>query len=323
MRIVYRELPAKRRFGVELEVTKTLLKNALGCLVKTYEEASSKKHEVRVTPGTRGWSETRRNAYWHVKYDSTCGPKGKYKDYGWEVASYIGCGHRDIKSISGLASWLSDHSVEVNRNCGLHIHIDAEDLSPESMGNLMARWLKVEPHLFHICDARRNGSEYCKPIRDRYGSRLIYYDPTRLRHFWQDMAPYEYHTHNNPEKKYSLNTVGYAMGQIIPHYDRSTIELRMPECQLHTEHVENWIRLILNFVEMCKESSPPFDLAPATSVSEFLSFLGLQESDRFVILDKKLLDTKIWVLNKLITSRLTTRETTLEARRLLEFISDF
>ena len=323
MRIVYRELPTKRRFGVELEVAKTLPKIALGLLAETYEETCAKKHEVRVTSGNKGWSETRRNNYWHVKYDSTCGPKGKQKDHGWEIASYIGCGLRDINAISGLASWLSNYPVETNRNCGLHIHIDAKDLTSDMMGCLMACWLKVEPYLFQICDVSRSMSEYCKSIRHRYESRPIYYDPTRLRHFWQDMAPYEYHTHNNPEKKYALNTVGWATGQVISNYDRKTIELRMPECCLDTNHVKNWIHIILNFVEVCKTDFSPLDLASAVNVSEFLSFLGLHGRDNFLILDKKLLDTKIWVLNRLITSPLTTRETKLEAVDTLEFISDF
>jgi len=322
MRIAYRGLPNKRRFGVELEVSRTLPKIALGQLVTNYEDTLISKHDVRVTSGSNGWAETRRNDYWHVKYDSTCGAKGKKKDYGWEIASYIGCGYRDINSISGLASWLSDNSVETNRNCGLHIHVEAKDLSTEMMGNLIACWLKVESHLLQICNIRRSTSKYCKPIRYRLDSRIIHYDPTRPHHFWQDMSPYEYHTHNNPEKKYALNTVGYALGRVVSDYDRKTVELRMPECQLDAEHVKNWVRLFLNFVETCKEVHLPYSLSPASSVSELMSYLGLGGRYGLLILDKKLLDTKIWLLNNLITSRLTTKETTLEARELLDFISE-
>ena len=330
MHVGYRELPSNRKFGVELEVSNSCTKKRIGGFLKEFEEKEGTDRLVKVTPGkgSGGWAETRRNDYWHVKYDSTCGPAGKYLDYGWEVASYIGRGCRDIKRISKAAGYLKECGVETNRNCGLHIHVEAGDLTKSQVGLLIARWLKVEPYLVQICDPSRNKNFYCKTLSSRLYDKNLTYNPYDMLSLWELMSPQNLQTHNNDEKKYALNFVGYAISKTLyidyRHYDRPTIELRLPECRLDSEHVANWTRLFLNFVDSCMiyPTPGPSQICTETEdIHEIMSYLGLQEKRGFWILDKELLDTKKWLLNKIVESSRTSLIITRQTEDLLDFIS--
>ncbi len=326
MHVGYRELPSDRKFGVELEVSNSCTKKKIGSILRRYECLCGTNRDVVVTPGQKGWAETRSNNYWHVKYDATCGPAGKPLDYGWEVASYIGCGHEDIKLISRAADFLEDHGVETNRNCGLHIHVEAGDLTEFQVGLLIARWIKVEPYLVHICDVHRNENSYCKTLSDRLARTELSYDPDRMLDLWSHMAPQSLRTHNNNEKKYALNFVGYATSKVLyKNYDKPTIELRLPECRLDSEHVANWVRLFLNFVDSCviyPTPGPSQIYMETQDIQEVMSFLGLQEKEGFWILDRELLNTKRWLLKKIVNSSRTSLIITRQAENLLDFISE-
>jgi hypothetical protein len=320
MQVTYRELPSSRRFGVELEVSNNWDKQYLGGVLADYEKG---KREVRITPGIKGWAESRGNKYWHVKYDSTCGHKGKGKDSGWEVASYIGKGIADVSSIAGAAQALGDEGVTVTRNCGLHVHVDAADLTRVDMGGLLANWIKAEKYLLYLCHPSRHENKYCRTLTSRYNKLPISYMHSRPGDFWLQMAPGQLQTHNNPEKKYTLNTVGYALGSILDYYDRKTVELRLPECRLEKKHVKNWVQLMLHFVDFCKNRSAPSDLMPANSVANFLQIMGLHSvPGDFPLLERRLWNTKVWLLQKLANSATATRQVRAEALEMLAFISE-
>jgi hypothetical protein len=287
-----------RKFGVEFEVSNTLSKRKLANILLNYEESRENGRAVITTAGKKGWAETHANDYWHVKYDSTCGPLGKTKDYGWEIASYIAEGTDDIEAISHAASWLHRHKIETNNNCGFHIHVEVKDFDLKEMAALLARWLKIEAFLFLLCEPRRFDNPYCRSLRTK--SIYCRYDPCDLLDFWHNIRPDCLETHDNDEKKYTLNTVGYAKSMFHPSYDRKTIELRLPECLLSYDHVKNWIVLMVNFVQCCKNNPIiPADIGDAISVDEFLTLLGLKSNEAFWLLDRDILNTKIWVLERL------------------------
>src|SRR4051812_35771950 len=116
-RVFYKEFPS-RRFGLELELTNNMPKKEVGKALASFEAIYGRNKVVNVTDGELGWSDTCNNNYWHVKYDSTCGPLGKGKDYGWEVASFIGSGHLDVDNVARASRFLGSYGCTTNRNCG-------------------------------------------------------------------------------------------------------------------------------------------------------------------------------------------------------------
>jgi hypothetical protein len=321
-RVIYKELPSNRRFGVELELSNNLSKSEIGDALKQFENLYGKDKPVKVTPGPQGWDETNNNDYWHVKFDRTCGPLGKGHDYGWEVASYIGKGPDDIDHIARAARFLFNSGAQTNFNCGLHVHVETKDFNCLAMGRLIARWLKVEKHLLQICHKSRIGNEYCQSMRHRMLKKKISYNPNNTDSFWYQIQPTDYSKHNNYDKRYALNPMGFAIARYMDtsDYDRNTIELRLPECLLEESHVRNWVRFILLLVEDSLDvSKVPQDIEPSKSVNDVLYYMGLAEKEDFSILDPELSSLRMWFLKKLACSEII--QTARQANKRLEFIS--
>lgn len=315
--IIFQEC-SSRRFGVELEVSNNLSKKQIGAILSAYETVYGNR-TVTVSPGSEGWAATDNNPYWHVKFDRTCGPKGKDYDSGWEIASFIASGLKDARHIAKAAKFLVAFGVETNLNCGLHIHVETADFTCRNMAILLARWLKIEDLMLDICHPSRTNNVYCKSLRTKTEERGAEYISTFPNFFWNYMIPNDLGPHNNLEKRYTLNPIGFTLAQVIGQYHRNTIELRLPECTLDESHIENWIKLYVNFVEASLRADPPKDIEPVKSVAEALVYLGLQETDCFSILEPDLQDCKLWFLKKLAKS--TKVWASREANATLEFIS--
>jgi hypothetical protein len=320
--ISYQEFPNQRRFGVELEVSNNLSKQEIGGIINEYEFFYGlKKKNVKVTSGIEGWAQTRDNAYWHVKFDRTCGPLGKKLDYGWEIASYIGSGVEDVNHISRLARFLQNAGAEVNLNCGLHVHVEVKDFNDYKMGVLLSRWLKIENFLLMACHPSRTNNQYCMPIRRKIGRNYKWYSCNDPEAVWNTLCPYDLSVHNNYDKRVTLNTIGFATATINPFFTRNTVELRLPECLLDELHVKNWIRLIVNFVETShKTKIGPQDIKPAINIQEALTFLGLSGEEEFLFLCPDLISTKIWFLRKIIQNS-QNQKIINQAKKHLDFIT--
>lgn len=301
--IKYREITETRRFGVELEVSNNLLKEEIGTIMSDFEKIYSldTQRKVILTDSNNQWSQSRGNDYWHVKFDRTCGPSES--ESGWEVASYIACGHKDIGHIGRAARFLGNCGAQTNLNCGLHVHVEVADFDNHKIGIMLARWMKIEQYIYSICNVSRSMNPFCTPLRTRCICNFASYYPENPAGFWLGMKPTNLNTHSNPERRVAINTVEYAIAQKEHGYNRNTIELRVPECLLDELHVSNWIRLILHFVDVCSQSVEPSDIFIVNSLEETLYYLGLQDNKDFIICGPELLDLKLWFLNKLTTSR--------------------
>ena len=291
-KIQYRRFASKRRFGVEMEVSNTKTREQIRDLIHKV----SAKREIHITD----WAQSNGNNYWHVKWDSTCGPLGKGKDNGWEIATYIASGFKDVVHIAQVANALRAGGVEVTDNCGLHIHVDIQEFTPEQAAVLVARWVKIEHSVLQIVPARRHTSKYCRMLGEIGKAKLDFkrqYDPKK---FWQLVRPTNYHVHENNQKKVALNMVNYSAAQ-GGYQQRSTVELRLPEGTLFGADIRNWVRCFVNFVELSKTAPMPTELAPAADpIEELMQFFGLEDGDSFYLLSLGLYEAKVWLLKRMI-----------------------
>lgn len=299
MQVIFKEAPFTRKFGVELEVSPDVHKTKIGTLLEDFELYYATGRVVKVTPGVNGWDVTNSNNYWHVKYDSTCGPIGKPHDSGWEIASFIGASQQDLEDISEAGQYLLDSGVCTNKNCGFHIHIDVSDFSPEKMAILIARWLKIEFSILSACPSHRISNPHCQLLNFKKIIENVSYNPNRLVDFWNNMAPNNLSAHDNQDKRYTVNTIGYRIGQSDHSYSRKTVEFRFPECLLNKNHIANWVKILMCFVEDCfVAESPPTNILRCDLI-ESLQLMGLKGNEDFYLLDEKLFDAKLWFLQKI------------------------
>lgn len=289
--VEYRKFTCKRRFGVELEVSNTKNRQQIADLIKTVSAKS-----VRVTD----WAQSNGNTYWHVKWDATCGPLGKGKDNGWEVASYVSAGYKDIIHIAKVANALRSGGVEVTPNCGLHIHVDIADFTSDQAAVLVARWMKIESVILNLIPQYRHKSPYCRLLSEVGASKLDFTKTYTPKQFWSIVKPTAYYVHDNQQKRVALNMVNYAAAK-NGDQERATVELRLPEGTLYGSDIRNWVRLFLTFVELSETAQMPPNLQSAADpVEELLQFFGLSSSDKFLILSQGMLEAKIWLLKRIV-----------------------
>jgi len=292
---------SNRKFGIELEVEKNKTQQEI---LNAIKEVSKK--DVQTSAGH--WMQSVNNGEWHVKYDSSCGPKGnKAEDGGgWEIASFVASGYKDLLEIEKSVNAVNKLGCIINKHCGFHIHVDVSDFTKEEISILMARWIKIENWISQMVSPSRVNNKHCKlisSVKKKYINFDIKYEPLVL---WDIVKPTNFAVHENPQKKVSLNSIGIAEkfyrldnGIGISANSRQTIELRMPEGTLDGDNVKNWVRFFILFVETCKSSKMPNHLLPVKTIEEFLRFVGLSGSkNEFYLLSSGLLKTKKWALNK-------------------------
>lgn len=278
-------LSVNRRFGVELEMSDSINKRQI-------KDAILEICNDRVLID-RGWSQSKGNNYWHIKYDATCGPIGKGWDRGWEVASPIGSSYSDIIHFSKIASQLKLYGAEVNNNCGLHVHLEALDLSKSQVATLMGWWMKLENMVKMSISLTRDYS-YCRPMQRVYTLDKNHACSPEL--MWEMVKPLSYSIHDNPYRWRSINLVNYIKKKTNK---RCTLEFRMPEGTLESNSVKCWILFFLIFVDRCKNLSMPSNFR-GLSLPSALEILGLNHSNgTFYIFDETLFDLKYWLLTRI------------------------
>ncbi len=275
-----------RKFGIEFEMEQTLSKEAIAKAIKQVT-----KHSCEIAPG---WAESKSNNYWHVKYDSTCGIE---KTPGWEVATPVGSSILDLKHFAKVGKYISSAGCVTNKWCGLHTHVNTSDMTTSDVGTLVATWIKLEPLMFQMFPLHRRKNYYCRPLR-KAKSILKLSEIKNGEDFYQEIKPTKLYPHENPDKKYSLNLVGYVRSVDPYELDKSrpTIEFRVPECVMNYFHIKYTSLFIINFVE--QKRSFPSNLDAINDIDEYLDLVGL--GGRNAILDHDLVGLKQWVLKRFI-----------------------
>jgi hypothetical protein len=300
--IVYKKFSSKRCYGVELELSKTrgndtCSQHDLASIIEKY----TKKHVYKTH-----WSQTEDECnYWHVKYDSTCGPKGNKQDGGgWEIASFKASGYKDLKEISDVTIALKKDKVEVNKNCGFHVHVDATDLVEDQVASIVAHWIKFEPWVVEAIPSHRKKNKFCKLLSKKrnYDKGTKY----SAADFWDICKPTNLNIHENPQKKVSLNIVNYCSTLKAEKQNyknkkdhRKTLEFRQPECVLEGASVKRWVRLFVQFVDCCKDLPMPENLF-SEDLPQSLEYCGLHSTKDFYILSPALYNTKKWFLKRIL-----------------------
>lgn len=289
MQCVFRKFDTHRRFGVELEIGNKVKKPT----IRRYVASVSDKSIY-----TSRYNLSTNNPYWHIKDDSTCGPQGKGGPKGIEIASFIASGLADLNHICQVADHLVAKGVEVNNNCGLHIHADATDISEEQVGRILASWIKLEPFLALALPRRRIDNAYCRMMWHSEGILDLKLSPQTI---YDALKPNDISYYENNDRRVTLNLVNYCRAVKQKNNVRKTIELRWPEGTLCSNEIKNWVRLFLNFIEHAKNAPLPSS-GVCPTIEEAMGLLGLGHTNKFTILSDGLLKTKIWLLERIVNN---------------------
>lgn len=292
MRVQYKTFNSTRNFGVELEVGNEYPRSFISNIIR-----NTTNMKVNIS----NYTQSVNNAHWVVKTDASCGRKIRsngINEGGYEIASFVASGLKDINTISEVAHSLKKGGIRANNNCGYHIHVNASDFTEEDMGKLISYWLLIEDVFFNMIPFRRTVNRYCKKIKIKNKNYEKALDVIKnSMKIWELYKPKTINIRNPAEKRYSLNLLNFYAASKTK-FKRKTIEFRFPEGTLCKETVKNFIYILLSFVENTKQLGTP--KSKSMNIETFLNICGLS-SDKFLyILDNDLIKTKVWVLKRLI-----------------------
>jgi len=291
----YHLFKSDRKFGIELEVGPTVSQKEIADTIGILNPSS------KVVVSTH-WRQTNyNNTDWQVKQDSTCGPDAhlKKKSYGWEIVPRVSS-WSTFNDIARTIDVLRLRGVEPNSNCGLHVHVDASDLTIPNVAVFMAWWCKSEAVVCNMVPSRRIHSDYCKLYQHCFALHDFY----SLAEFWEEIKPTDYSVHDNPERRFAVNLVNFCAWNeagCICSRKLPTLELRLPEGTMYSDDVKGWVLLFLLMVERFPTLSVPANFF-VLSLEEFLWALGLIGTPgSFYILDEDLFFLKKWIFSRLGT----------------------
>jgi len=201
----------------------------------------------------RKWGPTHHNSFWVVKPDGSC---------GMEVCSPVLRGIRGIRHVCGVIGRLAeDPLIEADDRCSFHVHAGVEDLSGESIGTILAWWVKCEATLLAAMPNRRKMNRYC-----RQAGLTDYFAHDR------DIDPYGLISFMGGSKYWTANTFHLVAGR------RKAMEFRIMDEKacLDPEGAFNWVVLCLHFMEraICRGWPRPYQDGDPWS-----SFLWLDPDD--------------------------------------------
>lgn len=152
-----RELP-DRKWGIELEVIRDLDRDVMARVCrKALKDAGFRSRKVMVESYTHDGPQ---NVIWKWKPDTSC---------GYELTSPVMSGWEGLRELrvimDAVDKWATENNSRlVNRNCGVHIHVDSRDLTWKDIRNLSISMKIWEPIFFAMNPHSRKDNRHCRAI---------------------------------------------------------------------------------------------------------------------------------------------------------------
>ena len=175
------------------------------------------------TERCEGYRELQRHTKWGCVYE--CSTPGR------EFVSPILQGDAGFDEIRKMCSIADDLDWTVNRACGLHVHIDARDLTSDQMLQVVYAYRRSYPLWKRFVDRRRGENSMC-------GSPQ--YSP-------QDVRDAE-HIEDFAESRDRFEFVNWRA-----YLRHGSIEIRLYHGSLKAREVCNWVALHARFVDAVKD----------------------------------------------------------------------
>lgn len=224
-----------RKFGVEIECTNITPSVALRTLVA----AGINCHD-NTSYGHGGYNK------WRVTTDGSVSSATG----GCEVVSPILEGEAGIAEMQRAAHALCSAGATVNKTCGLHVHVNASDMSGQWIRNIVTRYSAFETEIdsFMPASRRRSVNQFCQGM----SSALTYMQQNSFR--WNNASASEF-CNGGLSRYYKVNLCSYARYQ--------TIEFRQHSGSVNGGKIANWVRFLLQFVEASKPNTESVSATPA------------------------------------------------------------
>ena len=156
-----------RKYGIEIEIVSN----------SSHEEISELISDSDIPCQNEPWGSPTRS-YWKTTTDSSI-RQGSY-GYAVEIVSPPLTGPSGLDEISKICNLLNEIDVQINKSCGLHVHVDADGLASRNIRNIVSAWMRYEPIIDSFQPkSRRKGNSHCLPLPQSNHATLISARSTR------------------------------------------------------------------------------------------------------------------------------------------------
>lgn len=158
---------------------------------------------------------------------------------GFELVSPVLSGNAGIEQVKKVCEALKTIGVKVNKSCGLHVHIDARQLSVRDIKAVIGRYALNEDIIdaFMPISRRGNNNRYCASILNDYQSQSQAFqtleDCITIRDIAEDFA--------HEDRYFKLNIQSYLR--------HGSIEFRQHSGTIVADKIVNWIGFCQQFVD--------------------------------------------------------------------------
>jgi hypothetical protein len=137
-------------FGIEIE-----------CLIPLAYEG-----EFQMGAYRRGLQIANAFQGWNSQYDGSLNDQEGF--VAVEVVSPILAGDAGLLQVAGMVDWLDSIGAKVDRRCGIHIHVDAGNMTRKQLATVITAFVHYERAFFGmngLFAKDRLENHYCKPSR--------------------------------------------------------------------------------------------------------------------------------------------------------------
>ena len=167
---------------------------------------------------------------------------GSLPDTGFEINTAPASGDTFVSQVTEICKALSNSDAKVTTDCGLHVHVDARDLTYYGIRRLATIYSVIERALFQAVSPSRRESRYCEPCGDRYRNNIGKLTDFKRNGFRADVVESVYggETDIKNRKRDKYDSARYAALNLHSWYYRGTVECRMFNGTVNADKIIQW-----------------------------------------------------------------------------------
>ena len=188
---------------------------------------------------TCGETLTEKYRHWRIERDGSV-TQFRQGEFGGEVVSPIltlpefNQLEVVLKALREETEWQgATYKAKVTDACGLHIHTDVKDLTPDQRANVVNTWYGLNDVIATFVAGNRPNNHFCAYMEPRERARVT--ELLRLN--------------NRNQNTFNATTQKYRSLNVLPFPKIGTFEFRIHQGTLNTTKVHQWVTLLLAFVE--------------------------------------------------------------------------
>lgn len=228
-----------RTIGIEMEMNTTTTRHdslSEGTIRRALQGATQ-----RLNTRGAGYYHSDGSA-WDIKLDGSC---------GYEIASpalYLN-EEGENAELEAVCNALGTLSPMINRQCGLHVHVDCRDFDWNDMRRLLALWARYEPFFYGLCPPSRRTNTYCGAVRKTTWSG------SNSRN-WDYAAKPAINADNRQEfERYARYLPRYTSLNVSGWWTHGRVEFRLHSGTINYPKIRNWAKLLLALVTRAKNAA--------------------------------------------------------------------